>query len=50
MPAQPSSAEEARLLGELDRVLDKISASGMSSLTAAERKLLDDVSRRYRHN
>jgi membrane associated rhomboid family serine protease len=49
-PAPPSSEEEARLLGELDRVLDKISASGMSSLTPAERKLLDDVSRRYRHN
>ncbi len=48
--APPSSAEEARLLGELDRVLDKISASGMGSLTPAERKLLDDVSRRYRHN
>ncbi|MGD8276642.1 MAG: rhomboid family intramembrane serine protease [Gemmatimonadota bacterium] len=49
-PSQPSSAEEAQLLGELDRVLDKISASGMASLTPAERKLLDDVSRRYRHN
>jgi membrane associated rhomboid family serine protease len=48
--SQPSSADEAQLLGELDRVLDKISASGMSSLTPAERKLLDDVSRRYRHN
>jgi len=49
-PGEPSSADEARLLGELDRILDKISASGMSSLTPAERKLLDDVSRRYRHN
>jgi membrane associated rhomboid family serine protease len=45
-----SNEDEARLLGELDRVLDKISASGMGSLTPEERKLLDDVSRRYRHN
>jgi membrane associated rhomboid family serine protease len=46
----PGSPEEARMLDELDRVLDKISASGMSSLTAEERKLLDDASRRYRQN
>jgi len=32
------------------RVLDKISAEGMSSLTPEERKLLDDVSRRQRTN
>jgi len=38
------------LLDELDRVLDKISSHGMSSLTPAERKLLDDVSRRFRQN
>jgi membrane associated rhomboid family serine protease len=47
---RPGSADEARLLDELDRVLDKISASGMSSLTPAERKLLDEASRRYRQN
>lgn len=46
-PVQPS---ETQLLDELDRVLDKISTSGMGSLTAEERKLLDDVSRRYRQN
>jgi membrane associated rhomboid family serine protease len=46
----PPGPEDARLLDELDRVLDKISASGMSSLTAEERKLLDDASRRYRQN
>ena len=35
---------------EMDRVLDKISAHGMSSLTSDELKLLDDVSRRHRAN
>jgi membrane associated rhomboid family serine protease len=39
-----------KLLDELDRVLDKISTAGMSSLTPDERKLLDDVSRKYRQN
>jgi membrane associated rhomboid family serine protease len=42
--------EEAELLDAVDRVLDKISAEGMSSLTADERKLLDEVSRRRRTN
>lgn len=49
-PEQPDTEDEARFLDELDRVLDKISASGMSSLTAKERKLLDKASRRYRQN
>lgn len=47
---EPAPVEDARMLDELDRVLDKISASGMSSLTAAERRLLDQASRRYRQN
>ena len=42
------SREESRLLDEVDRVLDKISAQGMSSLTREERALLDEVSRRRR--
>jgi len=42
------SGEEDKLLDELDRVLEKISTEGMSSLTPQERKLLDEVSRRYR--
>jgi membrane associated rhomboid family serine protease len=45
-----TDAQEAQLLDELDRVLDKISTDGMSSLTPSERRLLDDVSRRYRQN
>lgn len=35
---------------ELDRVLDKISASGMDSLTLAERQLLNERSRKLRQN
>ena len=43
-------AEEEALLDEVDRVLDKISATGMASLSPEERKLLDEVSRRHRAN
>jgi membrane associated rhomboid family serine protease len=42
------TGEEEKLLDELDRVLEKISTQGMSSLSPQERKLLDEVSRRYR--
>lgn len=42
--------EEDALLDAVDRVLDKISASGMASLTPEERRLLDEVSRRRRHH
>jgi membrane associated rhomboid family serine protease len=43
-----SRVDERRLLDAVDRVLDKISAEGMSSLTADERRLLDEVSKRHR--
>lgn len=43
-------AEERELLEEVDRILEKISKSGMDSLTPPERKRLDEVSRRYRSN
>jgi len=42
--------QEKELYDAVDRVLDKISAHGMSSLTSDELKLLDDVSRRHRAN
>ena len=38
------------LLDEVDRILDKISAQGMSSLTEEELRTLDEVSRRRRSN
>jgi membrane associated rhomboid family serine protease len=51
-PAVPRrrGGEEEKLLNELDRVLEKISTEGMGSLTPQERKLLDEVSRKYRNN
>jgi len=42
--------EDAALYDQVDAVLDKISAQGMSSLTPDELKLLDEVSRRHRTN
>ncbi|HEX8905105.1 MAG TPA: rhomboid family intramembrane serine protease [Longimicrobiaceae bacterium] len=45
-----SARAEKDLLDDVDRILDKISAQGLSSLTEEERKRLDEVSRRYRTN
>ena len=42
------SAPDARANAEIDRVLDKIIASGVESLTPAERKFLTEISRRMR--
>jgi membrane associated rhomboid family serine protease len=41
---------EGELLDEVDRILDKISESGMASLSDKERAILDEVSRRRRSN
>lgn len=41
---------DGELLDEVDRILDKISASGIASLTDEERAVLDEVSRRRRSN
>ncbi|HEX7049268.1 MAG TPA: rhomboid family intramembrane serine protease [Longimicrobiales bacterium] len=49
-PRRPPRQHEDRVLDEVDRVLDKISQSGLASLTVEERKLLDEVSKRYRRN
>ncbi len=50
--ALPQSSHDARAGGEetaeIDRVLDKISASGLGSLTPEERRFLDTVARRRR--
>jgi membrane associated rhomboid family serine protease len=52
--ARPAAARSAKaereLLDDVDRILDKISAQGLASLTEEERKRLDEVSRRYRTN
>ncbi|MFP4623650.1 MAG: rhomboid family intramembrane serine protease [Gemmatimonadota bacterium] len=42
--------KEDRVLDEVDRVLDKISESGLQSLTDEELELLDRVSKKYRQN
>jgi len=42
--------EESVLYEKVDAVLDKISATGMSSLTSDDLKLLDEVSKRHRTN
>jgi membrane associated rhomboid family serine protease len=44
-PPRPARDEAA---DEMNRVLDKISRRGLSSLTAAERRFLDEVSRQLR--
>lgn len=48
--ARRSVRAENELLDDVDRILDKISAEGLSSLTDDERRRLDEVSRRYRTN
>lgn len=49
-PGRGGREREGALLDEVDRILDKISAHGMASLTPEERRLLDEVSRRRRSN
>ncbi len=44
-PAEPSRDD---IVKEMDRLLDKISDQGMSSLTTVERRFLDDMSRHMR--
>ncbi|HEX5726436.1 MAG TPA: rhomboid family intramembrane serine protease [Longimicrobiaceae bacterium] len=48
--APRSARNERDLLDDVDRILDKISAQGLGSLTPEERARLDEVSRRYRTN
>jgi membrane associated rhomboid family serine protease len=47
-PAPPRRRPTDRTQAEVDRVLDKISASGINSLTPAERKFLAEMSKRMR--
>jgi membrane associated rhomboid family serine protease len=46
--AKPRRAERDRSQAEIDRVLDKISARGIDSLTPAERRFLAEMSRKMR--
>lgn len=47
-PSQPTrqTDEETRILEVVDQLLDKIAAHGLDSLSAEERRFLDEVSRR----
>jgi membrane associated rhomboid family serine protease len=45
---KPRPEADTRANAEIDRVLDKISATGVESLTPAERKFLAEISRRMR--
>lgn len=48
--SRPAVREDTKLYDEVDAVLDKISAEGMSALTDAELRLLDEVSKKHRTN
>jgi hypothetical protein len=45
---RPTARPPDRQQAEIDRVLDKISARGMSSLTPEERTFLEEMSRKKR--
>jgi len=49
-PTPEPTAREESMLDEVDRILDKISAEGITSLTNEEKRTLDQVSRRQRSN
>ena len=48
-PPRPRDIDRDEVAIETDRLLDKISGQGLASLTPAERKFLDEVSKRKRH-
>ena len=51
-PSRPQAHQgaDAATLAEVDRVLDKISAGGLASLTLEERRFLDAMSRRFQQD
>jgi membrane associated rhomboid family serine protease len=48
--AEKTRRVDTRVYDDVDKVLDKISTQGIASLTAEEKRLLDEVSRKYRQN
>ncbi len=48
--SEKPSSEGRNRAAEVDRLLDKISARGIDSLTEEERRFLDEMSRRLRHH
>ncbi len=49
-PRVAPTGDDRVALADVDRILDKITETGIESLTEGERKRLDEVSRRYRTN
>ena len=49
-PGPPRHTPDATVKAEVDRVLDKISERGLHSLTAEERRFLDEMSKRFRQD
>ena len=49
-PVPPRRTPDATVKAEVDRVLDKISQRGIHSLTAEERRFLDEMSKRFRQD
>jgi membrane associated rhomboid family serine protease len=47
-PSSPPRQSDDAVRDEVDRVLDKISAGGLESLTPEERRFLDEMSKRFR--
>jgi membrane associated rhomboid family serine protease len=50
VPTAAGRAEAHRALDEVDRILDKISQGGISSLTEDERRRLEEASKKFRTN
>ena len=48
LASRPRHGSDPATLAEVDRVLDKISADGLDSLTPEERRFLDEISRRFK--
>jgi len=48
-PRRRAQPERDEIAAETDRLLDKISGQGLASLTPAERKFLNEVSKKKRH-
>ena len=49
-PPPPRRSADASVKAEVDRVLDKISERGLGSLTADERRFLDEMSKRFQQD
>ena len=49
-PRRRKGGADTDTLDEVDRILDKIRADGMDSLSESERRFLDEMSRKYKES